>query len=193
MIKSFDHLIEHPVKADVLLEGGFLNVRRDTVRLPNGHTATREFIVHQGAVAIIPLLDDGRAVLVRQYRYPLSTMMLEFPAGKIDPGELTLNCGKRELAEETGYSAKEWAPAVRLHNAAAYSSEGIDLWFARGLKSGRQRLDDGEFLEVEVHSLDDLETMARDGLLTDAKTLIGLLWWRQWREGRWPLTWSVQG
>lgn len=186
-----DELVEVPVRADVLLEGGFLTVRKDTVRLPDQTLATREFIVHSGAVAVIPLLDDGRAVLVRQYRYPLSTQLLEFPAGKIDPGESVFRCAQRELAEETGYRAKEWARATRLHNAAAYSTEGIEIWFARGLKPGPQSLDPGEFLRVETWELGDLERMAQSGALTDAKTLIGLLWWRQWRSGAWPLTWEV--
>lgn len=183
------HLVERPLASEVLLDGGFLHVRRDTVALPDGHEATREYVRHPGAVAIVPLLDDGRLLLERQYRYPLGQVILEFPAGKIDPGEDTLACAVRELAEETGHTAREWAFACRLHNAAAYSTEAIELWFARGLQPGPQRLDAGEFIELVSHTEEELQAMAARGALTDAKTLIGLLWLRQWRSGAWPLDW----
>ena len=96
----------------------------------------------------------------------------------------------RELAEETGYRAREWARAGILHNAIAYSSEGIEVWFARGLEAGQAALDDGEFVEVSLASLDELLELARRGEITDAKTLIGLLWLQNWREGRWTLSWQ---
>ncbi len=183
-------LVETLVEPRTLLEGGFLTVRKDTVRLPDGATATREYVVHPGAVAVVPLLDDARAVLVRQYRYPLRQLLLEFPAGKRDPGETVLACAMRELEEETGYRALQWARGGMFHNAAAYSTEGIEIWFARGLVAGAQRLDEGEFLEVVEMGDEELATLARDGGLTDAKTLIGLQWWRQWRQGCWPLDWE---
>ncbi len=183
------HLVERPLASQVLLEGGFLHVRRDTVALPDGQQATREYVRHPGAVAVVPLLDDGRLLLERQYRHPLGQVILEFPAGKIDPGEDTLACAVRELAEETGHTAREWAFACRLHNAAAYSTEAIELWFARGLQAGPQRLDAGEFIELVTHTEDELQALAARGELTDAKTLIGLLWLRQWRSGAWPLDW----
>ena len=183
-------LVETLVEPRTLLEGGFLTVRKDTVRLPDGATATREYVVHPGAVAVVPLLDDARAVLVRQYRYPLRQLLLEFPAGKRDPGETVLACAMRELEEETGYRALQWARGGMFHNAAAYSTEGIEIWFARGLVAGAQRLDEGEFLEVVEMGDEELATLARDGGLTDAKTLIGLHWWRQWRQGCWPLAWG---
>jgi ADP-ribose pyrophosphatase len=183
------HLVERPLASEVLLDGGFLRVQRDTVALPDGQHATREYVRHPGAVAVIPLLDDGRLLLERQYRHPLGQVILEFPAGKIDHGESTLACAERELAEETGYRAHEWAFACRLHNAAAYSTEAIEIWFARGLTPGPQRLDHGEFIELVRHTEAELEAMAACGELTDAKTLIGLLWLRQWRCGAWPLDW----
>jgi ADP-ribose pyrophosphatase len=185
-----DHLRETQVSSQQAWRGGFLDVRRDMVRLPNGREAAREYIVHPGAVVIIPLLDDGRLVVERQFRYPLQRSFIEFPAGKIDPGEDTLNCARRELAEETGYHAAEWARAGVLHNAIAYSTEGIEIWFARGLTAGERSLDDGEFLDVFALSADELEAMAARGELTDAKTLIGLLWLRQWRAGHWDLSWQ---
>ena len=186
---SSPDLTETLLESGTLLEGGFLQVRKDRVRLPDGHTATREYIVHPGAVAVIPLLDDGRAVMVRQYRYPLGQLLLEYPAGKRDPSESVWACAMRELAEETGYTARQWARGGMFHNAAAYATERIEIWFARGLVPGPQRLDEGEFVEVLELGLDALESMAVRGELTDAKTLIGTHWWRQWLEGRWPLQW----
>lgn len=184
------HLVEHMVASEVVLEGNFLHVRRDVVGLPDGGQATREYVRHPGAVVIVPLLDDGRLLLERQYRYPLAQVLLEFPAGKIDPGESTAVCAQRELLEETGYTATQWACAGRLHNAAAYSDEFIEIWFARGLKGGAQRLDEGEFIEVVAHSETELDAWAAQGVLTDAKTLIGLLWLQRWRAGAWALDWQ---
>jgi ADP-ribose pyrophosphatase len=128
--------------------------------------------------------------MVRQYRYPLQQVLLEFPAGKIDPGESVHACAVRELREETGYVAQEWARAGMFHNAAAYCTERIEIWFARGLERGSQALDEGEFVEVVNMDEATLATMARRGELTDAKTLIGLQWLRAWREGVWPMTWQ---
>jgi len=184
------HLREDTIDSEQVFRGQLLDVRRDHVRLPNGKTATREYIVHPGAVMIVPMLDDGRLVVERQYRYPLGRVIMEFPAGKIDPGESTLLCAVRELAEETGYRAAEWARAGILHNAIAYSSEGIEVWFARGLSAGARGLDDGEFLDVDVASLDELLALSQQGELTDAKTLVGLLWLQNWHRGLWNLTWQ---
>lgn len=184
------HLAETPVAREQLLRGNFLDVRRDTVRLPTGDTATREYIVHPGAVVIVPLLDDGRLVMERQYRYPLGQVLLEFPAGKVDPGEPTAITASRELVEETGYRATEWACAGRLHNAAAYSSEFIEIWFARGLRLGERHLDHGEHIDVMAVSEAELDSLAARGELTDAKTLIGLLWLQKWRSGQWDLRWQ---
>jgi ADP-ribose pyrophosphatase len=184
------HLREETIDSEQVFLGKLLDVRRDHVRLPNGATATREYVVHPGAVMIVPMLENGRLVVERQYRHPLSRVMLEFPAGKIDPGESRLTCAVRELAEETGYRAAEWARAGILHNAIAYSSEGIEIWFARGLTKGEQVLDDGEFLEVDTATLDELLALAQHGGITDAKTLIALLWLQNWQSGLWSLDWQ---
>jgi ADP-ribose pyrophosphatase len=184
------HLTETVLHTEQLLKGNFLDVRRDTVRLPGGDTATREYIVHPGAVAVVALLDDGRIVMERQFRCPSRRIFLEIPAGKIDPGESHKACAIRELAEETGYRAKEWARACLLHNAIAYSTEGIEIWFARGLTEGEHSRDHGEHLEIVPMEQAELEAMAQSGEITDAKTLIALMWLSRWRSGQWPLQWQ---
>ncbi len=183
------HLRETLVSQEQVYKGHLLDVRRDQVTLPDGQLASREHIVHPGAVMVVPLLPDGRIIVVRQWRHPLARAMLEFPAGKIDAGEPPWQCAIRELAEETGYSAAQWARAGILHNAIAYSNEGIEVWFARGLTAGERHLDDGEFVDVSEATVDELDGQARRGEVTDAKTLIGLLWLQHWNAGRWPLYW----
>ncbi|MCV2348362.1 NUDIX domain-containing protein [Paucibacter sp. Y2R2-4] len=185
------HLREQCVESAAVYTGSFLKVKRDVVRMPDGATATREYIVHPGAVMIVPLLDDDRLLMERQFRYPMGRAMLEFPAGKLDAGEAPLVCAQRELLEETGYSAAEWAHAGVLHNAIAYSDEGIEIFFARGLKAGKQSLDEGEFLDIVTHSVGELDALAASGAMTDAKTLIGLLWLSRWQRGEWALDWQA--
>ena len=182
-------LTESQVAASQVYRGNFLDVRRDTVAFADGSTATREYIVHPGAVMVVPLLDDGRLVMERQYRYPLGRVMLEFPAGKLDAGESVLHCAQRELREETGYRAAEWARACVVHNACAYSTEGIEIWFARGLQAGHQQLDAGELIDLCLMTEPELDALAVRGELTDAKTLIGLQWLQKWRAGLWTLDW----
>ncbi|TDM06647.1 MAG: ADP-ribose pyrophosphatase [Ideonella sp. MAG2] len=183
------HLVETRLSSEQLLRGNFLDVRRDHVSLPDGGQATREYVVHPGAVVIVPLLDDGRVIVERQYRYPLQQVILEFPAGKIDPGENHRDCAMRELAEETGYRARQWAYAGVLHPTAAYSTEFIEIWFARGLYLGERHLDDGEFIEVLAQEPAALDAAAARGELTDAKSLIALMWLQKSQSGQWPLSW----
>ena len=183
------HLRETTTTSEQIWKGRLLDVRRDEVRLPDGHLAHREYIVHPGAVMVVAMLDAERLIVERQWRHPIGRALLEFPAGKLEAGEPVLSCAVRELFEETGYRAAEWARAGVTHNAIAYATEGIEIWFARGLVAGERRLDHGEFLDVLEATSDELEAAAGRGELTDAKTLVGLLWLRQWREGRWPLEW----
>jgi len=131
------HLKEELLARAEVFRGAFLKVVRDIVRLPDGKTAPREMVLHPGAVVVIALLDDGRVVLERQWRHPVGRVMIEFPAGKLDAGEDRLACARRELLEETGYSAREWAHAGVMHPCIGYSDEFLDIWFARGLQAGR--------------------------------------------------------
>ena len=186
-------LIEAAVASEELSHGKFLRVYRDTVRLPDGSHATREYVKHPGAVVVIPLLDDGRVVLERQYRYPVGQVMIEFPAGKLDAGEDPLVCGQRELLEETGYTARQWARAGAMHLAIAYSDEVIHIYFARGLTLGQRRLDEGEFLDVFTATPAELLEWSRTGALTDAKTLTCLVWLQNVLSGAWTLDWQPAG
>lgn len=182
-------LLERGVSRSVLLTGDFLTVLQDHAQLPDGSVGKREFVVHPGAVMVVPLLADDRVVMERQYRYPVGRVVLEFPAGKLDAGEGSLACAQRELQEETGYTAREWAFAGVIHPVVSYSTEHIDVWFARGLALGDRNLDTGEFLDVVTCSVSELELGVRQGQVTDAKTLVGLLWLRNHLSGRWSLEW----
>ena len=137
------HLNESQVDSEAVYSGDFLNIQCDTVRLPDGKQSKREYIKHPGAVVILPVFDDGSILLERQFRYPLQRVFVEFPAGKIDPQEEALACAKRELQEETGYTASDWRFVCTIHNAIAYSNEHLDIFLARGLTDGRSQLDDG--------------------------------------------------
>lgn len=188
------HLIEHMAARQELLQGNFLQVRRDTVFLPDATQATREYVVHPGAVLIVPLLTDDagklRLVMERQYRYPVGQVILEFPAGKRDGDEDLLLCAQRELHEETGYRAGDWAHAGVMHPVAAYSTEFIDIWFARDLVLGERKLDQGEFLDVIDATLPELLQCCRDGRVTDGKTLVAALWLQNIVSGAWTLDWQ---
>ncbi len=189
------HLIEQRLASQELFKGRFLHAFRDTVRLPDGGEATREYVVHPGAVVVVPLLQgaDGqlRIVLERQFRYPVGQVMVELPAGKLDAGEDPLVCGRRELLEETGYQAREWARAGQMHLAIAYSTEVIHIYFARGLSLGERQLDAGEFLDVFSATPDELLAWCRDGQVTDAKTLSCMVWVQNALSGAWPLEWQA--
>lgn len=184
------HLREHTLSSRELLKGHFLHAFRDIVRLPDGSEASREYVRHPGAVMIIAQLDDGRLVLERQYRYPVHSVMIEFPAGKLDAGENPLACAQRELLEETGYTARRWARAGVMHPVISYSTEFIDIWFARDLHAGERKLDAGEFLDVFTTSPAELLQWCRDGRVTDAKTLTGALWLQNVLSGAWVLDWQ---
>ena len=179
------HLKETKIDGELAYDGNFLKVSRDRVKLPDGKITQREFIRHPGAVVILALFDDGRVLLERQYRYPNDQVFIEFPAGKIDPGEASLACAKRELEEETGYTATDWHYVCTIHNAIAYSDEHLDLFLARGLTAGDARLDDGEFLETFTTTIPEALEMVKRGEITDVKTVIGTFWLEKFAAGTW--------
>jgi len=190
---EFAHLVETQKSSQEIVKGSFLHAFRDEVTLPDGKVATREYVVHPGAVMVVPLLQDEsgvwRVVLERQFRYPIGQVMIEFPAGKLDAGESVASCARRELLEETGYTAQEWARAGQMHPVIAYSTEFIDVWFARGLTAGPQHLDAGEFLDVFTATPEELLHWCMQGKVTDAKTLAGALWLQNVLAGNWALDW----
>jgi ADP-ribose pyrophosphatase len=179
------HLREEKISSDVVYEGDFLQVQKDSVSLPNGHIATREFIRHPGAVVIIPIFDDDKVLLERQFRYPLNRVFIEFPAGKIDAGEDSLICAQRELREETGYTATDWRHLCTIHNAIAYSDERLEIYVARGLTAGPASLDDEEFLETFTATSTEMSDWVREGKITDVKTVIGSFWLEKILTEKW--------
>jgi ADP-ribose pyrophosphatase len=180
-----DHLKEERLSSELAYDGAFLKVSKDIVRLPDGTQTEREYIRHPGAVVVLPVFDDGRVLLERQFRYPMHSVFIEFPAGKIDPGEDHLECAKRELMEETGYSAREWHYLATIHNAIAYSDEHLEIYLARGLVAGQAKLDEGEFLETFTATLPEMLDWVREGKITDVKTVIGTFWLERILDGRW--------
>jgi ADP-ribose pyrophosphatase len=169
-------LTEHFVSGEQVYDGALLKVYRDNVRLPDGSEGGREYIRHPGAVAVVPLFDDDRVLLERQFRYPHRREFIEIPAGKLEPGEPHLATAQRELLEETGYSAAEWTRLGVIHTSIAYTDEAIDLFIARKLTLSERKLDAGEFLEVFCVPFGEAVQMVRDGRITDAKTVSALLW-----------------
>ena len=179
------HLKEIKIEGKVAFDGNFLKVQNDTVRLPDGKISSREYIRHPGAVVILPLFDDNSVLLERQFRYPLSRVFIEFPAGKIDQNEVSLTTAKRELQEETGYTASDWTFVCTIHNAIAYSDEYLDIFIARGLQAGIAKLDDGEFLETFRAPMSEVLAWVREGKITDVKTVIGAFWLDKICAGQW--------
>jgi ADP-ribose pyrophosphatase len=172
-------LTEHFVSGELVYDGALLKVRRDVVRLPDGSQGVREYIRHPGAVAVVALFDDGSVLLERQFRYPHGRDFIEIPAGKLEPGEPHLDSAKRELLEETGYLAQEWTRLGIIHTAIAYTDEGITLFVAKKLTRTERKLDQGEFLEILTTPFEEALQMIRNGEITDAKSVAGLLWVRE--------------
>lgn len=169
-------LTEKFVSSEKVFEGSLLHVYKDGVKLPNGQNACREYIKHNGAVAIIPVTDKGNIIIEKQFRYPLNRIVTEIPAGKLDSAdEDPLEAAKRELREETGYSASQWIEIGKFYPSVAYTTECIYLYIAKGLTKGERDLDEDEFLNVEEQPLDELVNDIMEGKIGDGKTIAAVL------------------
>lgn len=171
---SDQHLRETCLSSEDAYQGKFLRLKKDIVSLPDGQETYREYLIHPGAVAILPVLDDGRILLERQFRYPVDQAMLEIPAGKLEAGEDPLVCAKRELLEETGYTAGAWEFLGQIHPVISYSTEFIDIYLAKNLMPGERCLDQGEFLDIFAATLDEMHEWIANGKITDVKTIISV-------------------
>lgn len=178
-------LTENKIDGKVMYDGNFITVCKDNVRLPDGSTSTREYLTHPGAVAVLALLDNGKLVMERQFRYPLHREFIELPAGKIDDQEHILDCAQRELLEETGYVAREWIHLTTAWPCIGYADERMEYFLARGLSHQGSQLDEGEFLEVFELSLAEALEWVRAGKIDDSKTIIGLFWLDKVLNGGW--------
>jgi ADP-ribose pyrophosphatase len=176
---------EKKITSRTAYRGSLLTVIEDQVRLPDGSTAAREYVMHPGAAIILPLFDDGSVLLERQFRYPLGQHFYELPAGKLEADEPALETAKRELLEETGYVALEWRELGRLHPCIGYSDERIDFFLARKLEFRGAQLDEGEFLETLRVPLSESVDWIRRGRITDAKTILGLFWAEKLLKENW--------
>jgi ADP-ribose pyrophosphatase len=175
-MEDFKNLTEVQTDSQEIYDGVILHVFKDTVSLPNGNPATREVIRHVGAVGVIPITEDGKVIIERQFRYPLDRVVTEIPAGKLDSfTENRLSAAKRELEEETGYTAKEWISLGDYYPTPAYCDERITLYLARGLALGQRHLDEDEFLNFELVPLSDLVEDVMNGRITDGKTQVAVL------------------
>lgn len=168
------NLDETFISSKVAFAGRLLKVNIDTVTLPNGRETTRELIHHPGAVGVVPILDDGSMVFVKQYRYPLGTVLYEIPAGKLDPDEAPDACARRELSEETGYSAREWQKLTSVVTTPGFTDEVIHLYAARGLEKYAQHTDEDEFIDIVVLTPQQVKQMVLEGTIYDSKTLSAL-------------------
>jgi len=180
-----DDLTETQLSSETVFHGNLLQVKRDAVRLPNGGETAREYIVHPGAVLVVPILGNGNLLLERQFRYPLKRVFIELPAGKIDHGEHPLCTGQRELLEETGYTASAWVYLASQHPCIGYSDEVIHVYLAKGLDAGTHQRDHDETLQLFEATLEECLAMVRRAEITDGKTIIALFWAEKYLQGGW--------
>ena len=180
-----DDFTETTIESKTVFRGVLLNVVADRVRLPNGHESIREYIRHPGACMVLAFVDDQTILLERQFRYPLRRHFVELPAGKIDPGEDPLRTAQRELLEECGYEAGEWRHLATLHPCIGYADERIELYLARQLTHVGHALDHDEFLEVFALTIPEALAWVREGRITEAKAVTGLLWADKIARGEW--------
>ncbi len=185
MKNDIPDLTETELASETVFKGRLMHVKCDRVRLPDGRESTREYIVHPGAVVVIPVFDNGDLLLERQHRYPLHRDFIELPAGKIDPGEDDLACARRELEEETGYSAAEWREVTTIYPCIGYSDERLAFYLAKGLKEGNHGRDHDEFLEILRVPFGEAMDWLRSGKICETKTVIGLFWLEKMLQQGW--------
>lgn len=188
--ERYPSLLEQRLGGESVFDGKLLKVFRDRVRAPDGHEQTFEYTLHPGAAVVVPVLDDGRLVLERQWRYPLNRSFLEFPAGKLNPGEDPLSAVQRELAEETGYRAAQWAKLGEMHPVIAYSTEVIHLFMAKSLTAGQSAREQGECLELVEMTPEAFFDAIHSGEITDSKTLSCAMWLDRILRGAWQPVWQ---
>lgn len=172
-----DHLYEKTIASTSIYEGRIIKVKVDEVLLPNGNTAKREIVNHQGAVAVLPLTDEGKLVAVRQFRKPLEKTIVEIPAGKLEPGEEPLQCAIRELEEETGYTAEHYEHLSSFYTSPGFADELLHVYIATGLKKGESRPDEDEFVDILELTLEEAQQLHQTGEICDAKTVVALFVW----------------
>lgn len=169
------HLEEKTIESHTIYEGPIFNVTHDTVELENGSRAIRDVLLHNGGVCVVPVTDDNKIYLVKQFRYPFRKATLEVPAGKLEAGEDHSKCGRRELLEETGCVCSEYTYLGEMYPTPAYNSEITHMYLARGLKYSEQHLDDGEFLDVVTVPFAEAVRMIMNGEIKDGKTQTAIL------------------
>lgn len=174
-VRDLDKYIEKMLSTRMIYKGKIINLRIDTVTLPDGGTGTREIVEYAGAVAVVPVNEKDELLLVRQYRYAVKKALLEIPAGKIEPGEDPAECARRELLEETGYNAEKLNNVIRFYSTPGFTNEEIHVFLATGLTLQKQNLDDDEFIDVETVPYETALEMIRTGEICDAKTIAGIL------------------
>lgn len=168
-------LYEKKLSGELLYEGAIISLRKDTVELEDGKTAYRELINHPGGVCIVALTPEEEVYMVKQFRYPFQTVLLELPAGKLSYGEDPLECGKRELEEEVGMTAEHYVDLGKFYPTVGYVDEVISMYLATGLACTHQHLDEDEFLDVEKYPLEQLYQMVMNGEIRDGKTQTAIL------------------
>ncbi len=177
-------LFEEKIDSKQVFSGQIVGLYYDTVKLPNGKTATREKVTHPGAVGIVPVTDDNKIILVRQYRYPVEDITIEIPAGKLDKDESPSRCAQRELEEEVGAVDGELIHLSTFYTTPGFCNEVLHLYLAVGFKRTNNNLDEDEFLEIVEPEVELALNWIKDGKIKDSKTIIGILMAKDFINGK---------